>query len=233
LCWLCLSSATALIAATDPIELQSVAFPEKRTIELPIVNRPAAPAARLSAEVIHQQGQAKVEITFSQMKPAILFGGDITCYVVWAVTRDGKAENLGELLTSKSSGRMTFYTGQKKFAIVITAESHNLVSQPSELLLFRNVGPVGQSGLVSSFMFEGLVEAPEHHVDGIAHLKWDSDVPLELLQARKAFELATEPKRTPVRSMPKPLRRSRMPIRSPPPRAADASCWTPQGGPLR
>jgi len=178
--------------AAEAVELQSVAFPEKRLIELPIVNRPAAPAARVTAEVIHRQGQAKIEVSFSKMKPAILFGGDITCYVVWAITRDGKAENLGELLTPKSSGRLTFYSGQKNFALAVTAESYHLVSQPSELLMFRNVGPIGNSDLVSSFRFDGFVEAPEHHMDGISHLKWDSEVPLELLQARKAFELARD-----------------------------------------
>jgi len=183
--------ATSLaLHAAEPVELQSVAFPEKRAVDLPIVNRPAAPAARVSAEVIHRQGQAKIEISFSKMKPAILFGGDVTCYVVWAITRDGNTENLGELLTPKSSGRLTFYSGQKNFALAITAESYHLVSRPSELLMFRNVGPIDHSNLVSSFQFDGFVEAPEHHMDGISHLKWDSDVPLELLQARKAFQLA-------------------------------------------
>jgi outer membrane protein OmpA-like peptidoglycan-associated protein len=188
-----LSVATSAAAlAAEAVELQSVAFPEKRAIELPIVNRPAAPAARVSAEVIHRQGQAKIEVSFSKMKPAILFGGDVTCYVVWAITRDGNAENLGELLTPKSNGRLTFYSGQKNFALIVTAESYHLVGQPSELLMFRNVGPAGQSNLVSSFQFNGFADAPEHHMDGISHLKWDSDVPLELLQARKAFDLARE-----------------------------------------
>ncbi len=188
---LCVAASVAAPAA-EPIELQSIAFPEKRAIDLPIVNRPAAPAARLEAEVIHRQGQAKIEISFTKMKPAILFGGDVTCYVVWAITRDGNAENLGELLTPKSSGRLTFYSGQKNFALVVTAEAYNLVAEPSELLMFRNVAPAGHSGIVSTFAFDGFVEAPEHHMDGISHLKWDSDVPLELLQARKAFDLAVE-----------------------------------------
>jgi outer membrane protein OmpA-like peptidoglycan-associated protein len=186
-----LSVATSAASlAAEAVELQSVAFPEKRAIDLPIVNRPAAPAARITAEVIHRQGQAKIEVSFTKMKPAILFGGDVTCYVVWAVTRDGNAENLGELLTPKSSGRLTFYSGQKNFALIVTAESYHLVGHPSELLMFRNVGPAGQSNLVSSFQFNGFADAPEHHMDGISHLKWDSDVPLELLQARKAFDLA-------------------------------------------
>lgn len=188
---LCLLLPCAAHAA-DSMEMHGVAFPEKRTIELPIFNRPAAPAARLSASVVHRKGQARIDVSFSQMKPAILFGGDVTCYVVWAVTRDGTAENLGELLTPKRSGRVTYHTAQKSFAIAITAESHFLVSQPSSLVMFQNAGPADQRDLVSTFRFENFVDPPEHHVSGISHLKWDSDVPLELLQARKAFELATE-----------------------------------------
>jgi outer membrane protein OmpA-like peptidoglycan-associated protein len=189
--FLCVAASTAPLVA-EAVELQSVAFPEKRSVDLPIVNRPAAPAARVTAEVIHRQGQAKIEIAFSKMKPAILFGGDVTCYVVWAITRDGNTENLGELLTPKPSGRLTFYSGQKNFALAITAESFHLVGQPSDLLMFRNVGPVGQPEMVSSFQFDGFAPAPTHHMDGISHLKWDSDVPLELLQARKAFDLARD-----------------------------------------
>jgi hypothetical protein len=188
---MCLALPCAAYAA-DSMEMHGVAFPEKRTIDLPIFNRPAAPAADLSASVNYRKGQARIDIAFSKMKPAILFGGDVTCYVVWAVTRDGNAENLGELLTPKRSGRVAFYTGQKSFALAITAESHFLVTQPSSLVMFQNAGPADQRDLVSTFRFEDFVEAPEHHVNGISHLKWDSDVPLELLQARKAFELATE-----------------------------------------
>ena len=42
------ATSFALLAA-EPVELQSVAFPEKRAVDLPIVNRPAAPANSRSA----------------------------------------------------------------------------------------------------------------------------------------------------------------------------------------
>ena len=35
-----------------------------------------------------------------------------------------------------------------------------------------------------------FVEAPKHNMDAVSHIKWDSKVPLELLQARKAYERA-------------------------------------------
>ena len=183
--------ATLLPASGSPLELRSVTFPERKTVSVPIVARPAAPKATLRAEVTHRKGQARIELFYESMKPAILFGGDVTCYVVWAVTRDGTAENLGELLTSKPSGKLTFYTGQKNFALMVTAEAYYLVGRPSELVVFRNVGPLGQPELASPFTFDKFAPAPRHSMDGIAHLKWDSRVPLELLQARKAYELAT------------------------------------------
>ena len=178
------------VLAASPVELQSVQFPEKRDVQLTFHNTPIAPAAGVSAEVYYKQGQAKIELAFEGMKPAILFGGDVTCFVVWAVTRDGQAENLGELLTRKMSGRLDFATGKKSFALMVTAEAFYLAGKPSDLVVFHNRPASPGEAKSSKFAFDSFAPAPEHHMDGIAHIKWDSKVPLELLQARKAFELA-------------------------------------------
>ncbi len=82
------------------------------------------------AEVKYREGQADMNIRFRAMKPAILFGGDVTCYVLWAVTRDGTVENLGELWVREASETVEYSTGQKSFAMMVTAESHPLVSSP-------------------------------------------------------------------------------------------------------
>ena len=64
---------------------------------------PRAPDANLVADVDFREGQASMNIRFRDMKPAILFGGDVTCYVLWAVTPDGTADNLGELWVRKEA----------------------------------------------------------------------------------------------------------------------------------
>ena len=76
-------------------QLHSVIFPERQTTRVDFYGSKAAPAAALSAEVEAAKGQSTVRIEFDGMKPAILFGGDVTAYVVWAVTKDGLTENLG------------------------------------------------------------------------------------------------------------------------------------------
>jgi outer membrane protein OmpA-like peptidoglycan-associated protein len=185
----CLATAVVSIQART-VQLHSVQFPEKRPIELSFQATPIAPAAQLEANVYYRNGQGRIDLTFSDMKPAILFGGDVTCFVLWAVTRDGQVENLGELVTRKRSGRLEFSTGKKNFALMVTAESFFLVGQPSELVAFHNRGRVAGETESVAFTFEDFVDAPRHSMDGIAHIKWDSKVPIELLQARKAIELA-------------------------------------------
>jgi outer membrane protein OmpA-like peptidoglycan-associated protein len=184
------AAVSSSYALDTSVELHGVSFPERQSVELPVVPRPGAPQARLSAEVLYRKGQASIELWYESMKPAILYGGDVTCYVVWAVTRDGTAENLGELLTRKMSGKLHFKTGQKSFGLMVTAEAYYLVSKPSQLVVFRSLAPLGYPELATKFTFDALQEPPRHGMENIEGIRWDSRVSLELLQARKAHELA-------------------------------------------
>jgi outer membrane protein OmpA-like peptidoglycan-associated protein len=187
-------TASLLPAHAVSVELRGVQFPERRTVELSFAATPIAPAARLEAEVVYRQGQARIELSYDDMKPAILFGGDVTCFVVWAITRDAQIENLGELLTRKPDGKLSFSTGKKNFALMVTAESFYLVGRPSELVVFYNAPSAGNGAESAPFSYHDLADAPRHSMDGISHILWDSKVPLDLLQARKAHELATRHK---------------------------------------
>ena len=95
---LCLTLAAAMVLlpiSAGSVPLRSIHYPEKQLIEMDFAVTSIAPPASLSTEVLYRQGQAQIELAFEDMKPAILFGGDVSCYVVWAVTSDGQAENLG------------------------------------------------------------------------------------------------------------------------------------------
>jgi len=186
----CLAAALVSIQART-VQLHSVQYPEKRPIELSFQATPIAPAAQLSADVYYRNGQAQIDLTFSDIKPAILFGGDVTCFVLWAVTRDGQVENLGELVTRKRSGRLEFSTGKKNFALMVTAEPYYLVGEPSEMILFLNAPSLNSANPTTRFDFNRFGPAPRHGMDSIANIRWEAEVPIELLQARKAFELAT------------------------------------------
>ena len=84
----CLATGLATVHAGS-VELHGVPFPEKRPVRLTFKATPIAPAAQVYADVNYRRGQAHIDLYYEAMKPAILFGGDVTCFVVWAVTRDG------------------------------------------------------------------------------------------------------------------------------------------------
>ncbi len=173
------------------ITLYAPQFPTGNSVSLDMLASPQAPKARVEAKVnFNKEGQAEIEVAFKEMKPAVLFGGDITAYVVWAVSKDGRAVNLGELPTRDAKGSVRYRTGLKSFALLITAEPYYLVQKPSEMVMFYNANPASKRIPSDDFSFSSFVPAADHQLDSIVNISWDSDEPLELIQAEKAYELA-------------------------------------------
>lgn len=180
------------IAEATEVTLNQVTFPERNQIEIEFVRDQRAPEATMVAEVKYREGQAEMKVRFREMKPAILFAGDVTSYVLWAVTRDGTAENLGELWVRDASETVEYSTGLKSFAMMVTAEAHPLVSAPSELVMFRSLEAKAKKATSESFTFSGFAPAPTIEYPSVARVIWDRSEPLDLRQAQKAYELAVK-----------------------------------------
>ena len=187
--------AIVLVAAVGSavgaeLTLQQVTFPERNEIEVDFSRDARAPEATLIAEVEYREGQANMNLRFREMKPAILFGGDVTCYVLWAVTPDGTTENLGELWVRSESETVEYSTGLKSFAMMVTAESHPLVSTPADLVMFWSNAAKSKKAPSVAFPFSGFAPAPTIEYPSVARVIWDKKQPLDLRQAEKAYELA-------------------------------------------
>jgi outer membrane protein OmpA-like peptidoglycan-associated protein len=174
------------------LPLQQVTFPERNNIEIGFARDSRAPEATLVADVQYREGQANVDIRFRNMKPAILFGGDVTSYVLWAVMPDGTTENLGELWVRDDAETVEYSTGLKSFAMVVTAESHPLVSSPSELVMFWSEASKKKNITSVPFTLSTFAPAPEIEYPSVARVIWDRGEPLDLRQAEKAYDLAVD-----------------------------------------
>lgn len=188
---LCLVAGPAL--ALD-FNMSAVTFPDGVTVDVPMSRTNATPnAAKLSASVKYAAGQAKIEVAFKKMEPAILFGGDISSYVVWAVTRDGAVENLGELIVSEAdaSGEGQFATGKKSFGLLVTAEPYYLVGKPGEYVIATSGTPDPKKAPTATFVFNGfrtgIVKAD---VSTIAGVTYKDKKPVSIVQAERAYALA-------------------------------------------
>jgi outer membrane protein OmpA-like peptidoglycan-associated protein len=193
--WTAAAVAAGLAAGTATaadVVLHHITYPERREVDVDLKPTSRAPDARVTAEVEYREGQAAIKLKFRDMKPAILLGGDVTSYVLWAVERDGTYENLGELWVRKDDDTLTFATGKKAFALLVTAESYPLVPGPSELVMFSSGPPDGKGATSSEFTFSDFAPAAETRYQSLSAVAWRKDEGLDLRQAEKALDLAKE-----------------------------------------
>ena len=183
-------AATAVSATAAEITLNQVTFPERNSIGIDFERTDEAPESKLNAKVEYKEGRARFDLKFKDMKPAILFGGDVTSYVLWAVPREGRAENLGEVWARKTSLQVSYSTALKSFALLVTAEAFPLVSKPSELVMFWSLPAKSKKAQTDTFTFSDLQPAPAIDFPSIARVEWRKDRKLDLEQAQKAYELA-------------------------------------------
>ena len=171
--------------------LNAALYPEGRTVKVAFEATDHAPTgARLSGKVAHREGQARIEIAFKKMKPALLFGGDVTAYVAWAIVPDGTAENLGELRVRGASGSNEYSTVQKNFALMVTGEGAPLADKPSDLVVFASL-PVEQTDVQNSaFAFSDFTHYTKREFESIADREYKDKTPIDLKQAQKSVEIA-------------------------------------------
>ena len=181
--------ATLPLAAAD-MPISVVQFPERSSVDLKMAATARVAPAQAEASVNFKGGQASVEVEYSKLPPAILFGGDATSYVVWAIARDGNAENLGELIVLDSSGSGNYRTGQKEFALMVTAEPYHLVLKPSDLVCFTSIAPAPKKVKSTPITFSGFVAAPKIGNQQIGSMKYSGSEPVELVQAQHVLDQA-------------------------------------------
>ena len=175
--------------AADPA-VTSVSHPEKQTTALVFTKTAAAPEkASLKGSVTYEAGQARIKLSFSGMQPAVLFGGDIAAYVVWAVSKTAPPENLGELLVTKknASGSREYTTGKKEFALMVTGEPYFLVSRPFDLVIFASAPKDPEKTPGTTFVFQDFRPGPQVGVQSIAGLQYEDKTPVPIKQAEAAL----------------------------------------------
>ena len=182
---------TLWLAAAEKT-LEVVRFPERRNVELRMIHSRRVPTATMKAKFRFQEGQMRIDVSYTKMKPAVLFGGDITSFVLWAVSRDGKAENLGELWVrpEKADDTLRFSTGQRTFALMVTAEPYYQIDKPSDFLIFWNGGSQDPQAPSSPISFTDLGEPSQFAIERLDFVKYDGKTPVDVLQAEKTYEMA-------------------------------------------
>ena len=153
------------------------------------------PAARGEAKVESKQGYIEVEVEFDNLQPATRFGPEFLTYVLWAITPEGRATNMGEIILDGTKSKLDVTTELQAFGMVVTAEPYFAVSQPSDAVVMENVVRQDTRGKVEEIdaKYE-LLQRGQYTVNVLpADLKpmlLDQKTPLDLYQARNAVRIA-------------------------------------------
>jgi len=156
---------------------------------------PLLPYAKGQAKVESKGGSVKIQAQFESVDPATQFGPEYLTYVLWAISPEGRATNLGELLLRGGKGKLDASTQLQAFALIATAEPYFAVAQPSDVVVLENVVRPDTLGNIQEMdaKFDLLQRGQYATVSAPGQpAAMDPDVPLSLYEARNAVRIAKE-----------------------------------------
>lgn len=154
------------------------------------------PQASGSATVQSKTGRLDIEAKLRHLDPPSKFGLEYMTYVLWAITPEGRVDNLGELIVNDGgSAGLHVTTELQSFGMIVTAEPYFAVTQPGDLVVAENyirsdtLGRGEQINARYELIPRGVYAATVEKIDA-PMFGVDSRLPLDLLEARNALRIA-------------------------------------------
>ena len=154
------------------------------------------PQAKGGAEVNSLNGRTAIRAHFEGLIAPNSFGIEYLTYVLWAVTPQGRPENLGEVLWSHGKADISVTTNLQSFGLILTAEPYFAVTMPSDLVVAQNFVLPKTSGVLETINahYSLLPRGAYSQVAGrhtVLHPITRNDrSPLELYEATNAVQIA-------------------------------------------
>ncbi len=146
------------------------------------------------AKVNSKRGAIEIEAEFANLARPMTFGNEYLTYVLWAISPEGRALNLGEVLVGENHrSKVLVTTDLQAFALIVTAEPYYAVRQPSNVVVLENVVREDTKGTSESVNAKyELMERGGYIPTGY---KFDpvilnARLPLEFFEARNAMRIA-------------------------------------------
>ncbi len=191
-------NASALGQSDVARQTVAVTYPLDETISVKFRGSTLLP--RLTGEAkVRRAGRrgTRVELSVDNLTRASELGGIYTTYLLWAISPDGRVDNLGEIKRSGSGfidSKLDVTTPLQTFALIVTAEPHFLMKVPSRMVVLENLPPQKTSGRqIETLNVQYLGNSSDYFRDArvpeIADRDY-RDTPVSLLGARQSLNLA-------------------------------------------
>lgn len=157
------------------------------------------PNARGEAKVQSERGRITIDASFKGLTPANGFGPGYLTYVLWAITPDGRATNLGEILPAGTKNDIHVTTPLQSFGLIVTAEPYFAVTQPSDVVVLQNdilqnktTGVLEKVNAHYALLPRGFYAPTAGSKTNENPITRDEKAPLELYQAYNAVRIAQD-----------------------------------------
>jgi outer membrane protein OmpA-like peptidoglycan-associated protein len=150
------------------------------------------PSANGVAEINSKRGSIAIEAEFGNLQKPTAFGNEYLTYVLWAISPEGRAVNLGEVLLG-GNHRSKLTTDLQAFALIVTAEPYYAVRQPSNAVILENVVREETKGTTEAVNAKyELTERGGYIPTGYKFdpVVLNAKLPLEFFEARNALRIA-------------------------------------------
>ncbi|HSZ63883.1 MAG TPA: OmpA family protein [Terriglobales bacterium] len=152
------------------------------------------PSANGEAKVNSKRGSIEIDAEFGGLQKPTTFGNEYLTYVLWAISPEGRAINLGEVLVGDNHrSKLRVTTDLQAFALIVTAEPHYAVRQPSNVVVLENVVRDTTKGTTEAvnakyeLMERGGYIPTGYKFDPVV---LNARLPLEFFEARNALRIA-------------------------------------------
>jgi outer membrane protein OmpA-like peptidoglycan-associated protein len=152
------------------------------------------PGANGQAKVESKKGYIEIEVEFGNLQKPTTFGNEYLTYILWAISPEGRAMNLGEVLVGDNHrSKLDVTTDLQAFALVVTAEPYYAVRQPSNVVVLENVIREDTRGTTEAvnakyeLMERGGYIPTGYKFDPVV---LNARLPLEFFEARNALRIA-------------------------------------------
>jgi outer membrane protein OmpA-like peptidoglycan-associated protein len=152
-------------------------------------------SAKGEAEVKSKGGATEIDATFENLTPASQFGPEYLTYVLWSISPEGRATNLGELIATDGKSELKVTSPLQAFGLIVTAEPYFAISQPSNVVVLENAIRKNTSGKIELIdaKYE-LLQRGQYTTNvtpgDLQAAVVDPKTPPELYQARNALRIA-------------------------------------------
>jgi outer membrane protein OmpA-like peptidoglycan-associated protein len=152
------------------------------------------PAANGQAKVESKKGYIEIEVEFGNLDKPTTFGNEYLTYILWAISPEGRAVNLGEVIVGDNHrSKLDVTTDLQAFALLVTAEPYYAVRQPSNVIVLENVIREDTKGVTEAvnakyeLMERGGYLPTGYKFDPVV---LNTKLPLEFFEARNALRIA-------------------------------------------